>query len=176
MSAVSKPRAPVREEVRAPVREEVRLKPGQVRGRDGEILTRNKNFDNAYEIPDHLKEPGWSYQRNRVTCFGEPDSLELSRMMDNGWRYVKPSSRIGQIYGMKADADFIEIGGLVLMERPQELTDQALEENAQKTEAQYNMLMDRSSDLKVPVGFRESSKKVTRGERVVVDDGAIPND
>ena len=177
--STAKTRSPAREEVRPPVRDGVRTQPGQARGRDGEILSRNKNFDDVYNIPEHMKEAGWSYQWNRVTCFGEPDPIEINRMMDNGWRYVRPESPLGRMYGAKNDAGYIEVGGLVLMERPQALTDEALEECRMKTAAQYGSLMDRSSDLRVPTGFRESTKRVIRGERVVVDGdlgGDIPND
>jgi hypothetical protein len=150
---------------RSPARAELRAK-GQVFGRDGEILARNKNFEETYSIPDHLKEKGWSYQWNRMTYYGKDDVPEMTRMMDNGWRYVKPDSDIGKSYGMTTgDKDYIEIGGLVLMERPQSLTDEALEESRMRTAAQYDSLMGKSNDLSVPDGFRKFPKRVARGAR-----------
>jgi hypothetical protein len=137
------------------------LKPGKARGRNGEILSRNKDLDDPRNVPEHLKEDGWTYQWNRCECFGKPDPQEINRMMNNGWRYVKPDSKLGRIYGVTG-ADFIEIGGLVLMERPKSLTDEAIEEDMEKTGRQYAELMSKSSDLVVPDGFEASSKIVKR--------------
>jgi hypothetical protein len=164
----------VREPVRAPLRTDVRLKPGQALGRDGEIITRNKNFEDPYNIPEAFKEPGWSYQWNRLSAYNEPDPVEINRMMDNGWRYVKPDTRLGRMYTSPGhNKDFIEIGGLVLMERPQSLTDEAIEEQRMKTAEQYDNLMGKSTDLIVPDGFKKG-KKVTRGEREVLSSDMRP--
>jgi hypothetical protein len=95
-------------------------------------------------------------------------------MMDNGWEYVRPSSRLGQIYGV-TDKDYIEIGGLVLMERRKELTEEALEENRRKTSEQYGALMGRSSDLSVPKGYENRGKTVQKtGREAYRADGPIP--
>lgn len=147
---------------REPLRPELRH--GEVLGRDGTVKRRNKDFEDPYNVPEHLKEPGWSYQWNRMTCFNAPDPMEMNRMMNNGWEYVRPSSRLGQLYGV-TDRDYIEIGGLVLMERRQELTDEALEENRLKTAEQYGALMDRSTDLVTPSGYRALGKQVKRTGR-----------
>lgn len=144
-------------------REELRptLNAGEVLGRDGNVKRRNKNFDDPYAVPDDYKDPGWTYQWNRVSCFNEPDPMEMNRMLDNGWEYVRPNSRLGQLYGV-TDKDFIEVGGLVLMERREELTNEALEENRRKTAEQYGALMSRSSDLSVPKGYESRGKQVKR--------------
>jgi hypothetical protein len=157
-------------------REEIRpeLRSGEVLGRDGTVKRRNRNFEDPFEVPEHLKEPGWTYQWNRMTCFNAPDPMEMNRMMDNGWEYVRPSSRLGQIYGV-TDKDYIEIGGLVLMERRKELTEEALEENRRKTSEQYGALMGRSSDLSVPKGYENRGKTVQKtGREAYRADGPIP--
>jgi len=146
-----------------PSREEIRptLKAGEVMGRDGTIKRRNKDFEDPYNVPEHLKEPGWSYQWNRMTCLNAPDQMEINRMMNNGWEFVRPSSRLGELYGV-TDRDYIEIGGLVLMERRQELTNEAIEENRLRTSEQYGALMGKSSDLSVPKGYENLGKQVKK--------------
>jgi len=155
-------------------RDEIRptLRTGEVLGRDGTVKRRNKNFDDPHAVPEEYKEPGWTYQWNRMSCFNAPDPMEMNRMLDNGWEYVRPSSRLGQLYGVK-DADYIEIGGLVLMERREELTNEALEENRRKTAEQYGALMDRSSDLSVPKGYENRGKKVTKTGREAIRAGSL---
>ena len=155
-------------------REEVRpkLRPGEVLGRDGTIKRRNKDLEDPYNVPEHLKEPGWSYQWNRMTCFNSMDQMEISRMMNNGWEYVSPTSRLGEIYGVN-DAGHIEIGGLVLMERRQELTDEAIEETRMKTAELYGALMDKSSDLAVPKGYESRGKIVKRTGREAIRADAL---
>jgi hypothetical protein len=147
-------------------REEVRptLKAGEVMGRDGTVKRRNKDLEDPYNIPEHLREEGWSYQWNRATCLNAPDQMEINRMMNNGWEYVRPNSRLGELYGV-TDKDYIEIGGLVLMERRQELTDEAIEENRMRTAEQYGALMGKSSDLSVPKGYENRGKIVKRTGR-----------
>lgn len=155
-------------------REELRpeLKAGEVLGRDGTIKRRNRNFDDPYTVPEDYKEPGWSYQWNRASCFNAADPMEMNRMLDNGWEFVRPNSRLGQLYGV-TDKDYIEVGGLVLMERREELTNEALEENRRKTAEQYGALMDRSSDLSVPKGYENRGKQVKRTGREAIRAGEL---
>jgi hypothetical protein len=155
-------------------REEIRptLKAGEVLGRDGTIKRRNKDLSDPYNIPEHLKEPGWSYQWNRMSCFNERDNVEINSMMNNGWEYVQPDSRLGEVYGV-ADSGHIEIGGLVLMERRQELTDEALEENRLRAAEQYGALMSKSSDLSVPKGYENRGKIVKRTGREAIRADAL---
>lgn len=146
---------PQRDAQREEPREE--LREGEFYGREGQIVRRTKYLDDPFNVPDEYKEPGWSYQWNRMTCYGAQDVREMNTMLANGWTYVSPDSPIGRLYHC-ADKDYIEVDGLVLMERPQGLTDAALEEMRMKTSAQYNGLMSKSSDLVVPKGYKSQGK------------------
>lgn len=168
-------KAPVREPVREPVRQEIRLQPGQAYGRDGKIVTRRGGSDDPLEIPEYLKEDGWSYQWVAMSCYGQPFGQELNTMIRKGWDYVKPTSQVGKAFTYPGyDKDFIEVGGLVLMERPQSLTDEALEEMRMATAQQYNQLMGKSSDLSVPRGFETRGKLVKRNAPEAIPMDMVP--
>lgn len=151
-----------------------RLRSGEVLGRNGEILRRNRNYsDDQFEIPSHLKENGWSYQWNRMSCRGQIDDKEISAMLDNGWRFVPPA-RFGGIFA-KSDAEYIERDGLVLMERPQSLTDMALAEGQAKAEAEYMKQFQKAdTDMPLPEGFKAERRRVRREKREVVDPSLRP--
>ena len=161
--------------VRDPIRKEVSLRPGEFRGRNGEVLRFRSNGGDQFDIPEDLKEEGWTYQWCTATCYGEA-SNDLSTMYANGWRYVTPDSRVGKFFTVPGEnADHILRGGLVLMERPHELTEMYLEETAEKTRFQYATLMDKSSDMPVPDGFDNRGKRVTR-EVAQVRSRDLPDD
>jgi hypothetical protein len=143
------------------------LNPGEFRSRSGEILKFRPTGGGQFDIPEDLKEEGWSYQWQARTVYGDPTNSDLSQMYANGWRYVTPDSRVGQFFCVPGEnVDCIERGGLVLMERPQELTDMYVEETNKLTRLQYENLMDKSNDLQVPEGFENKGKKTSR-ERVL---------
>lgn len=100
-------------------------------GRDGEVLGRRRSiagFRNHFDVPEHLKQPGWSYQWNRASCYGKPDPANMNSMHENGWRAVADQS-IRTHYAVPKSEERIEFDGLVLCERPQQLTDEALVEH-----------------------------------------------
>jgi len=158
--------------VRAPVRESIRdavpeLEKGEVRGRNGEILKFRSTNGDQFDIPEDLIEDGWTYQWQAQTCYGEP-SNDLAQMYANGWRYVTSDSRVGKFFLVPGEkAECIVRGGLVLMERPAELTEMYIEEINKKTRLQYEGLMDKSSDLVVPNGFDSRGKEVKRERELV---------
>jgi hypothetical protein len=140
---------------------------GKFRTRSGEILSFRSTDGSQYDIPEDLKEDGWTYQWQAHTVYNEP-SNDLSQMYANGWRYVTSKSRVGQFFLLPGEnVDCIVRGGLVLMERPAELTAMYIEETDAKTRFQYQTLMDKSSDLVVPDGFDRRGKQVKRERRLV---------
>jgi hypothetical protein len=156
-------RAPVREPIRG---QDAKLGVNEFRSRSGEILKFRPSGGGQFDIPEDLKEDGWSYQWQAQTIYGEP-SNDLAQMYANGWRYVTSDSRVGKFFCVPGEnADCILRGGLVLMERPEELTEMYIEETNKLTRMQYENLMDKSSDLVVPEGF-ESKGKVTSRERAL---------
>jgi len=140
-----------------------RLKAGEALGRDGQIVRRKKSYDgDEFQVPDHLKEPGWSYQWNRASVYGQPDNMEMIRMLDNGWTYVDPKRMPELAQGSPKDAQHIERAGLVLMERPEALTIEAREEARRVAEDQLMRQADRAdTDMDVR-GFTPVRRQVRR--------------
>lgn len=162
--------------VREPIKP-IKLKPGEVLGRDGEILRRNRNFSaNQFELPDHIKEPGWSYQWNTASVYGQPNPAEINRMLDNGWRFVSASNpRFKSFFGADATTDRIELDGLVLMERPQTLTNEALSEMRKAADDQYMRQFERAdTDMNLPEGYKATRRKIKKGDPEKVDPDLYP--
>jgi hypothetical protein len=153
----------------------MKLRSGEVLGRNGEVLSRRRNYsDDQFEIPHHLKEAGWSYQWNRMSCRGQVDGPEISRMLDNGWRFVPPD-RFGGLYATQ-DAEYIERDGLVLMERPQTLTDEALSEAQRAAEAEYMKQFQKAdTDMALPEGYKAERRRIRKEAREKVDPSLRPH-
>lgn len=172
-----KTREPARQPVREAPRANLRPGPDEFVGRNGEILRFRPSGSAHLDIPEDLKEPGWSYQWQAVTVYGEP-SHDLAEMYARGWRYVPVNSAVGQYFVVPGEgADHVLRGGLVLMERPDTLTQMYIDETNELTNEQYVQLMGKSSDLVVPQGFDNHGKSVRRERELVSsDDIEIPNE
>ena len=141
--------------------------PKVFRSRSGEILRFRPTDGSMLDVPEDLKENGWTYQWCVETVWGEP-STDLIQMYSNGFRPVPADSRIGHFFlppGVSTDC--IRVGGQILMERQEGLTAMYIEETNQKTRLQYEGLMDKSSDLVVPDGFNNRGKEVKRVRKLV---------
>ncbi len=103
----------------------------QVRGRNGEILSRTYRADDLpsqFDIPQQYQEPGWSLQWVRVSTLNEPDSQSYNEHYANGWRPV-PAGRVPDQFNAQSGAEHVVRQGLMLMERPESLTKEAIEES-----------------------------------------------
>ncbi len=167
----------VRNPVRAEARPDPRSAPNTFKGRNGELLSFRSSEVGHLDIPEDLKEEGWSYQWQTVTVFGEP-SHDIAEMYSRGWRYVTADSRVGQYFIAPGEStQRVERGGLVLMERPAQLTQMYINETNARTAEQFGQLTDKSSDLVVPDGFLNKGKIVRREREVVSsDDIDIPDE
>lgn len=114
---------------------------GAVRGRNGEILTRRFDGDNMpdqYDVPPECREAGWDLQWVRVSCHGEPDGQNYNVHYANGWRPV-PGDRVPD-HSQIAPSDTIVRDGLMLMERPKVLSDEAMSQSQRAAHRQkYNI-------------------------------------
>lgn len=149
---------------RVPTREAVadgpmKLRPGEYLGRNGETLTREKvKSSNKYDFPDDVKEPGWSYQWVRASVLGDTSMGELPAMRRNGWREVQPDALKGYYRAMVPDGqNFIELDGLVLVERPEGMTMDAQREalddaNRRMASGTINHIYDEQAASKMPSG------------------------
>lgn len=107
-------------------------------------------------LPEFTKQDGWSYRWIRVSLMNEPDNMNVSSKMREGWEPVKHSEHPEVILQSDPNSNFkegIEIGGLLLCKAPQELMNQRKaymnEKTRQQTEAVDASYMNQS-DPRMP--------------------------
>lgn len=102
-------------------REEIREEPRQASSHQGERLTRNrKRTDDQFFIDKRIIPHGVDYNWKRESCFGQPDPYHMNGLMENHWSPVPDNRHPGLITKMR---------GMVLMERPKYLSDEAKQED-----------------------------------------------
>lgn len=100
-------------------------------GRDGRELTRRPSdgiTPDQFDIPDCLREPGWTQQWAASECLGKEISGQIANMKRQGWDFI-PSRRADGHFHPEGYDGPIYREGQYLMERPQILTDEANAEN-----------------------------------------------
>lgn len=153
-----------RQEAREPARPEIR-------GRDGAVLTRRATgsmSSDQFHVPDTLHEAGWTMQWVRATCLGKDDPSNITDHMENGWRPVN-ADRPGfkQYFRTEGSGDIVR-EGLILMERPAALTEQALQEDYSAAMHERNTQVEEFSLSDLPAGFdRGYGKAATKVTRTV---------
>jgi len=139
VAPVRRNRPDPRAQVRQPVRESNRAMPragGEVRGRDGEVLTRSrKSSTDPFEISTADVPAGWSYQWNAFQTFGAVEADRQRAMWENGWRPVPMSRYPGRFAPVGTEGDIVR-DGLRLEERPLQLTMEAQAEERQMARRQ----------------------------------------
>lgn len=103
-------------------REEVREAPRQASSHpDGVRLTRaRKRTDDQFYIDKRIIPQGMDYNWKRESCFGQPDPYHMNGLRENHWSPVPDGRHAGLITKMR---------GMVLMERPKYLSDEAKQED-----------------------------------------------
>jgi|WetSurMetagenome_2_1015567.scaffolds.fasta_scaffold170985_3 hypothetical protein len=134
------------------------LKKGQYYGRGGKILTRERPTSyNLFDFPESVKEEGWSYQWCRTATLNNSDGdhNEIPLMTRAGWEPVKPDQLNGYFLNENKGRDCIVRDGLMLMERPQEMTDDARREAKGAADAAFQRGLGHISDdmYSLPTGF-----------------------
>ena len=143
--------APEAAAARTPTRASSRTKTNgriEVEGRNGEVLSRTRTYvGDIFEIPEHLKQPGWSLQWNAVSIAGNSEIiLDQNHMMhQNGWRPVPAERYAGTLVPKGATGPIIR-GQQMLMERPESLTKEAQFEDLR---AARQLISDRNESLKL---------------------------
>ena len=90
-------------------------------------------------LPEFTQKPGWVYRWVRVSLLNEPDNMNVSSKMREGWEPVLHAEHPELIIGLETHGrykDNIEIGGLLLCKAPKELMDQRQTYSDGKTKAQ----------------------------------------
>lgn len=115
-------RAPVREaDVREEPAREEEVRPAK------KVRARKNSGTDQLHIPQHLIPPGMDYQWVTDTVAGQPAPQVRMSYEANAWEPV-PATRHPGMFMPKGYEGEINVGGLVLMERPMELTMEAREE------------------------------------------------
>lgn len=110
--------SPRQGEVRSEVRDDLVVEARWERKFKGDIVL------NQYDIPPGSIPHGMSYQWNNYTVLGAEDVHYNNSMAAQGWRPV-PASRHPELVPEGVTSGHIVIGGQILVERPQELTNEA---------------------------------------------------
>lgn len=85
--------------------------------------------DQFYLPPEEIPE-GLSYEWKRYSNVGQEDPFYFSHMREQGWEPVNPKNHPNWVPPGYKEPHIIK-GGLILMERPAELTREARQENHQ---------------------------------------------
>lgn len=108
-------------------------------GEGVERLTRRSRRDGGagdFEIPAHLKKPGWDYEFKTITIMGQPvDPADMQRVYEGGWRPV-PARDMAELCPPGWEKPTIERYGQMLFTRPMRLTQEAKREDFEMAEKQ----------------------------------------
>ena len=114
-----------RPELRAPVREEnskerAAKRAAQLRGHSDVV---DEGTDKFYISKDMIPD-GWSYEWKRRLLLGQEDPSYAVNLARQGWEPV-PVSRHPELMPVGWRGTTIELDGMILMERPSEIVDEA---------------------------------------------------
>lgn len=128
--------------MRDDVRHELRETDPQAaaRKRTAEIMAQggiNVASVDEFLIPEHLKHPEWTLEWKRWSVYNAEDHGYINQCLAMGWEFV-PASRPGFDVFLPRDwkENFILKKGMVLMERPAEVTRMVVERNNTEATAQ----------------------------------------
>jgi len=143
---------------REPLREPIRVPHGRAVAldRDGNpVYRRAAGQTDKFYIDPAIIERGWTYEWKRYSVYNMTDPGYESHLAQNGWRPV-PSERHEGVFMPIGHKGPIIRDGLILMERPAVLTQEAREEELKKAR-------ERVGNAK-----RQHGLPTADGERVVV--------
>lgn len=139
---------------RTPVHTEPRLGP-----RDGEqrLVRRRKGASDIFHIDPELIPPGVSYEWKRKAVYGQENPAYMLGLMENHWKPVD----VSRLPHMMPDGwtGAIERDGLILMERPSYLTEEARQEDEAAARAPIKAQQER---LGQNVGILENRNAAIR--------------
>ena len=129
----------------------------------------DEGVDKFYVDPNDVP-PGWEYQWKTRTVYGKEDPAYQVSLARNGWAPV-PASRHPDYMPMGYKGNTIERDGMMLMELPKELTDEARANNDRKARGEIRSLeeklsgapqghFDRTSDPRVKPRIRSTFENI----------------
>ena len=153
----------VRDEVRTPA-----LKPGEAIGRNGKIVRRASVTDdgNKYDVPEHIilahLEDGFTLEWKRVEVLGKEERTYVAQTARGGWEPVVAEKWPGQFLPEGATGAIV-VDGLMLMERPTVLTQQAIAEDKAQARNAANAQRDKLGIKGLPAGYEDHTHPNQRG-------------
>ena len=116
--------APARKAMRPEMHEDPRERAAR---RSAELRGHLKNLDQGpddfYVDPASIPD-GWSYEWKRKTVYGAEDHTYAIQLLQAGWEPV-PTSRHPEMMPVNSTSAIIERKGMILMERPADITAEA---------------------------------------------------
>jgi hypothetical protein len=136
------------------------LRHGEALGRDGEIITRHRTLGDGamvseFDVPEHLRDPNWEVQAVRTSVFGKPDPQAMNEALRDGFKPCRRADYPGMLPDLGPNAKTLERDGLMLMERPRKLANEALADHVQ---AAVNLRRDQGEafgERKLAKGFEK---------------------
>lgn len=116
----------------------------------GRTRKRKGNTD-MFAVPPGAIPEGWNYQWCRQSVYNQTDVAHQVGLAENGWTPV-PADRHAGIFMPKGHSGDIVRDGLILMERPNELTAEARAEEAQAAN-NLTRIQREQLGVAVPQGF-----------------------
>jgi hypothetical protein len=128
----------------------------------GQRLRRTRRrTEDRYYIPPEIIPAGVSYEWKRESCFGQPDQFHMNYLKDNHWSEVPD----GRHKGFMTRQD-----GMVLMERPKYLTDEARREDLEAAVGQVESIRpDRQRTNAPPGTMTRDHPSVRAAEKLQVE-------
>ena len=150
-----------REVAREPARKAAPTGRQVVYGRDGKPISRRRdNTMDQFEIPRDIREglerEGWDLQWNVKTVLGQENIAQQMRDMEAGWRPIMADRE--EFKGRFMPDGWtgpIERDGLILCERPMQLTEEARREDRINANAQRADNRRRFGLPDLPAGFED---------------------
>lgn len=147
---------PIRETMREPVRARGKK---EVVGRDGKVLSRKRGSNvDQFHVPEHIIPEGWSYEWKTETIYGQENTSHMMACYENGWTPVMSETHPGMFMPNDYKGP-IRRGGMILCERPIELTNEARAEEEEAARALVQAQKEQLG-LAMPDGFNNSHRAV----------------
>ena len=109
----------------------------EVMGRDGKMLSRKRGTSSdMFAIDPAIIPEGWTYQWCRHSTINQIDHGHLVGLSENGWTPVPADRHPGYFMTTGSEGSILR-EGMILMERPMALTEEARREEKAKADMQY---------------------------------------